>query len=84
MPRFGLKGAVCAIAIDGARARVRQIAVPYLIGEFRQLDPLDFFFARVIEKTQFNLSRMGGEQGKVDAQAIPSRTFRIGQPFVNS
>jgi hypothetical protein len=51
--------------------------VPYLIGEFRQFDSLDFLRAPVIEKTEFDLRRMGGEQGKVDSQAIPSRTLRI-------
>jgi len=66
-----LVGAVDAIAVDLPRVRVRQVAVPDLVGVLGQLDALDFGLALVVEQAQLDLCRVRREDGEVDAKAVP-------------
>ena len=77
-------GAMHAIAIQRARPGVGQVAVPDLVGEFRQGDALDFCLAIGIEQAQFNLGGIGRKDREVDARAVPRRTQRIGQAFTDA
>jgi hypothetical protein len=45
-------------------AGVWQKSVPDLVGEFRQFDALDLTLAPVIEQTQLDLARIGGESAE--------------------
>src|SRR5215210_6332644 len=62
--------AVDAVAVDLARTRIRQIAVPYLVRVFRKFDALDLLLALQIEQAEFHLGGIGREQGEVDAEPI--------------
>src|SRR5215510_9880714 len=70
-----------AIAVDRARPRIGEVAVPDLVGVLRQGDALDLASAVTLEQTELDLGRVGREQREVHAQAIPRRTKRIGQAF---
>ena len=63
----GIVRAVHAITVDRAGARIGQKPMPDFVGEFRQFDPLDFALALVVEKAQFDLCGVGGEQSEVNA-----------------
>ncbi len=78
MPCRGLVVAVHAIAVDRAGPRIRQVAVPDLVGVFGQGDPLDLAVAPGIEQAELDLGRMRREQGEVDAEPVPCRTERVG------
>jgi hypothetical protein len=45
--------------------------VPHLIGKFRQLNSLDLSLALLVEEAQLDLGRVGGKQGKIDAEPRP-------------
>ena len=47
---LGLIGAVDPIAVDCARPRGWQVAVPDLVGVFRQFDTLKFGFSGIVEQ----------------------------------
>ena len=81
VPGRGLVGAVHPVAVDRAGPRVRQIAVPDLVGVFRQLDALEFALASLIEQAELHLGGVGREQGEVDAEPVPCRAKRIGTPL---
>ncbi len=49
MARARIVWAVDPIAVSGAGASVRQVAVPHLVGVFREFDPLEFSLAGVVE-----------------------------------
>ena len=59
MALFGFIGAVHAVGIYCSRSRVGQIAVPDLIGVFRQFNSLDFLRSILIEQTQFDFRGVG-------------------------
>ena len=73
-----------AIAVDRARARIGQIAVPDLVGEFRQLDALDFALAVVVEKAELDLGGVGGKQREVDPEPGPCRAAREGHTLAQA
>ena len=58
-------GAVNAVAIQRPRFQVRHIAVPDLMGIFRQFQTGDFCFSRRIKQTQLHPLSVGGKQGEV-------------------
>ena len=55
MASIGRERTVNAVTIDRAGARMRQIAMPYLIGIFRQVDALDFTHPRSSNKQSSTL-----------------------------
>jgi hypothetical protein len=71
-------GPVHAIAIDRARSRIGQVAVPDLVGVLGQRDPLDLRLAVGVEQAELDLGGMGREQGEVDAKSVPRRAEGIG------
>jgi hypothetical protein len=48
-----------AIAVHGARARLRQVAVPDLVGIFGKLESLDLPLAAFVEQTKLDFGRVG-------------------------
>ncbi len=79
-----LVGAMDAVTVDRARSRIRQIAVPDLVGVLRQHDALDLALAGGVEQAELDFCRMRREQGEIDAQAIPRGAERMGQTFRES
>ena len=77
----GLVGAMHAVAVDRAGARVRQVAVPDFVGVLGQADAFDLALAAGVEQAELDLGRVGGEQGEVDPQPVPRGAKRIGQAF---
>ena len=67
----GLIGPVNAITVDRAGPYIRQIAVPDLVSEFRQLDAR---LAALIEEAELDACRTGREQREIDSLAVPSGT----------
>ena len=63
-------------AVDLARTRVGQVAVPDLVGVFRQFDALDLGLAALVEQAQFDTRGMRREQGEVDPKACLLYTSR--------
>ena len=64
-------GAVHAIAVEQARAGLRQIAMPDQVGPFTQFNTLNFLFPTGIKEAQLDLGRILGKEGEVDPFAIP-------------
>ena len=79
-PRARIVGAVDAIAVERAGPRVRQVAVPDLVGVFRQHDAVDLALARGVEQAELDLFGVRREQREVDALAVPGGAERIGLP----
>ncbi|MNT25980.1 hypothetical protein D3C72_1615270 [compost metagenome] len=77
-------GAMHPIAIQCSRPGVGQVAVPDLVGEFRQGDALDFCLAVGVEQAQFDLRGIRGKNREVDARAVPRCAQRIGQPLADT
>ena len=73
-----LVGAVGAIAVDQAGARVRQVAVPDLVGAFRQVEARDLAPAGRIEQAELERCGVGGEDREVGAEPVPGGAQRIG------
>ena len=69
---------VDAIAINRAWPRIWKVAVPHLVGVLGELDPFELAAACVVEQAKLDLCRVGGEQRKIDAEAIPRRAARVG------
>jgi len=67
----GLVRAVNPQPVDIARAHARQIAVPDLIGVFRQGDALALGFAAGIKQADLNLGGVSRKHRKVGTLAIP-------------
>ena len=81
VPGTGIVGAVNAVAVELARPKPGDVAVPDLFGPGRQRQALDLAPARGVEEAEVDLRRMGGEQGEVDATPIPDRAERLRAPF---
>ncbi len=64
-------GTVHPVAVKLPRADIRQVAVPHLMGVFRQGDPVGLATSVGIEKAQFDLGGIGREQGKLDPRSLP-------------
>ena len=67
---------VDAIAVDQTGTRGRQVAMPDLIGIFRQLDALELGLAIRVEQAQLDLGGVRLEQRKIDAEPVPCRAER--------
>jgi hypothetical protein len=76
VPRCRVIRAMRAIAVNLARSRVRQKSVKYLIGILGKFNALQFRFAVLIEQTQFDFRRIGGEHRKIDPNSIPCGAAR--------
>ena len=55
MALLGLVGSVDAISINGAGSNAGQIAVPDLVGVFRQFDTVQFTLPFIVEQTKLDL-----------------------------
>lgn len=71
-----------AVAIDRPRPRIRQVAVPDLVGVLRQYDPLQFAPPVLVEQAEFDLGGMSGEQREIHPQAVPGCAQRKGKTFL--
>ena len=69
---------VDAVAVKQVRPRVRQIAVPDLVGIFRKHDARLLLAAGAVEQAQFDLFGMRRKKREIDAPAVPGRAQRIG------
>ena len=74
---FGIVGAVDAIAVELARLRVGQIAVPDVFGALRQRDAVDLVPPALVEQAKLDLLGGAGEQREVRAAAVPGRAERM-------
>src|SRR5690606_28836281 len=70
-------GAVHAVAIDEPGARLRQVAVPDLVGALVERDAPDLVASVVVEQAQLDQQRVAREQREVDAFAVPGGAQRI-------
>jgi hypothetical protein len=70
----GVVGAVDAVAVEQAGARLGQVAVPDQIGLLTQFDALHFAPSVGIEKAQFDTFGVFRKEGEVDALAVPGST----------
>ncbi len=80
-PMAGLRvvGAVDAIAVELARADVRQVAVPHVVRALLQLDAERLLLvSRGLEQTEVDGVGVLREQGEVDALSVPRRPQRVG------
>ena len=78
---LGRVGAVHAIAVNRAGARLVHVAVPDFVGEFRKFDALEFGGAGVVEQAELDLGGVGAEQGEVDAKTVPGGAKGMGLAF---
>ena len=81
---IGFVGAVHPQTIDGARMHVGNVAVPDLVGIFRQRDTLQLRAAGRIEQTHLHLRGVGGKQREVGAFGVPNRTVGLLTAFANT
>src|SRR6185503_2551042 len=72
---------VHAIAVYGIGPEPGEIAMPDLVGKFRQLDAFDLRRAGAVEQAKLDLGCVGGEQREVDAFAVPDGAARVGKTF---
>ena len=79
MARARVVGAMDAVAVELARADVRQIAVPDLIGVFGQHHPLELALAAGVEQAQLDLLGVGAEQREIHAPPVEGGAERIGR-----
>src|SRR5690606_20574574 len=71
---------VCAVAVDQAWLRIRQITVPDLVGAFRQWQALHFPATLRVEQAELHLPGMTGEDGEVHSRTIEMGAQRPGFP----
>src|SRR5215472_6267159 len=75
----GIVRAMYAIAVELAGTHVREIAVPNLIGALANADHIRFDrIVFTIEEAEIDRRCIFGEQGEVDALAVPRCSERIG------
>ena len=72
------------VAVDGAGAGVRQIAVPDLIGIFGQFYAIELGPAGWVEQAELDLGGIGREQGEIHPQSVPGGPERVGQALGQS
>ncbi len=72
--------AVHPISIQQPGPRVRQVAMPYLVGLLAHLHHFDLALALRIEQAQLDTFRVLGEQREIHAFAVPGRSERIRPP----
>src|SRR5712672_188645 len=64
---------ICAIAVGQSRRRIRQIAVPDLVGVFRHCIARDLVPPRRLEQAQVDPFGMCGEHREIDTKPVPGR-----------
>src|SRR5262245_16178734 len=85
MPLHGFIGTVHPVAVELAGLHVGKVGVPDLIGVFLEYDASRFHrVVRGVEQAELDLGRILGEQGEVDAGAVPRRSQRIRPPRPHS
>src|SRR6185369_1497277 len=84
MSLFGFVRAVHAVAVHRAGAYAFDIAVPDLVGVLGELDALVLALAAGIEQAQLDAGGVRGEQGEVDAFAVPGCTAWVRRTFAQS
>src|SRR3569832_2700187 len=77
MAARGVVGTVDAVAVQGARPRLREITVPHLIGLPTHVDGLDDAPTLAGEDAELDLLGVFGKEREVDAFAVPRRPQRI-------
>ena len=70
-----------SIAVNRARARVGNKAVPHLIGVFGKVDPVEFSDALVVEKAKLYSCRCGGKQREIYSKTRPRRAQWMRRTF---
>ena len=68
---------VHAVAVELARLRVGQVAVPDILRTLRQLEAVHLVAPGFVEQTKLDLFGTGGEQCEVRALAVPGRAQRM-------
>ena len=66
--------AMDAVAVKHARAGLRQIAVPDVVGPHFEFKALQLMPSACVEEAQFHFLGMGRKQGEIDTLAVPGRT----------
>src|SRR5215469_1249016 len=74
-------GPAYTVAVNRAGMRVRDIAMPDLVGEFGQLDSRDLTLASVVEETKLDARRRCREECEIDPSAVPGGASRVSQSF---
>ena len=77
MTRIRLIGAVDAIAVDGARAGGRHVAMPDFIGVFWKVNARDLPASRGIEHTKLKTLGISRKHSEICTQTIPGSPERI-------
>src|SRR5947207_14928283 len=83
MAFFGPVGAMRAVAIQEARSRFGQIAVPHHVGTLSELKVLQLAAAARVEDDQVDTGRVCGIQREVNAPTVPGRAERIRTTWPN-
>ena len=73
---LGSVGTVGAQAVELARTQVGEVAVPDLVGELGQRDPLDLAPALGVEQAELDAAGVGGEDRDVHARSVPGGAER--------
>ena len=84
MPGIGLVGTMHAQPVYRARVHIFDVAVPDLIGVFRQLQPFELLLALGVEQADFHLGGIGRKQGEIRSLAVPDRAMRVGASLPDS
>ena len=71
---LGLIRAVNAVAIELPGRNVIEVAVPDVLAALGKFDALELAPALAVEQAKLDLLRVGGEQRKVGAPAVPACT----------
>ena len=69
--------AVDAVAVEQARTRVRQVAVPDEVGALAELDALELAPAARVEEAELDARCVLGKEREVDPGAVPGRAERM-------
>src|SRR5437660_2134625 len=77
MALFGPVGAMRAVAVQEARSRFGQIAVPHHVGTFGERKALELAAAARVEDDEIDTGRVRRVQREIHAAAVPGRAERI-------
>ena len=75
-------GSVGTVAVNQTKARIGEIAVPDLVGAFRQIEARDFAPAGRIEQTKLDSLGMRREDRKIGAESVPGGAKWIGRAAI--
>ena len=76
-------GTVYAVAVNQPGVSIGQVAVEDLVGVFGQFDAFQLDLAGIVKQAQLHLGGVGGEQRKINTQAIPGGAEGEGQTFTD-